>query len=139
MLKLADAPLGEFRGAQETGRHEFVAWDEDVPVGYIDCGTFDCWTTWEGGPDGRGVVGVIDEPSGGMAYVTDPAQRNRGYGTEMVLSLMRLPELGHVQFFGAGVEPENTASVRCLLAAGFRPLDPVADWEGIVYYGRRRP
>jgi RimJ/RimL family protein N-acetyltransferase len=138
MLKLADSPLGEFRGAQETGRHLFLAWDEGAPVGYIDCGTFDRWATWEGGPDGRGVVSAIDEPSGDMAYVTDPARRRQGYGVAMILALMEAPELRHVALFAAGIEPENTASVGCLRSAGYQPLDPVSDWEGIVYYVRRR-
>jgi RimJ/RimL family protein N-acetyltransferase len=138
ILDLAHAPLGEFRGAQETGRHEFVAWDEDVPVGYVDCGTFDRWATWEGGSGGRGVVGVIDEPSGSIAYVTDPAMRRRGYAVEMVLSLMRVSSLMHVSLFAAGIEPENIASVHCVTSAGFQPLDPVPDWEGIVYYVKRR-
>ncbi|MGD0395058.1 MAG: GNAT family N-acetyltransferase [Acidimicrobiales bacterium] len=137
-LELADAPLGEFRGAQETGRHRFLAWDKDVPVGYVDCGTFDRWATWDGGPDGRGVVSVIDAPSGSIAYVTDPALRRRGHGVDMILSLMQVPPLAHVSLFAAGIEPENTASVLCLLSAGFRPLDPAPDWEGIVYYARSR-
>ena len=138
-LALSSAPLGEFRGAQERGSYRFLAWDGDVPVGYVDCGTFHRWTTWEGGPGGRGVVGVIDEPSGAIAYVTDPAQRRTGYGVAMILTLMELGVLEHVLLFAAGIEPENTASVRCLLSAGFQPLDPVSDWEGIVYYARRRP
>ena len=137
-LELAEAPLGEFRGAQETGRYRFLAWDKDVPVGYVDCGTFDRWATWEAGPGGRGVVSAIDEPSGSIAYVTAPALRRRGYGIDMILSLMRVSPLVHVSLFAAGVEPENTASVQSLISAGFRPLDPVPDWEGIVYYVRRR-
>jgi RimJ/RimL family protein N-acetyltransferase len=139
-LELVDAPLGEFRGAQETGSYQFLAWDGDAPVGYIDCGTCDRWTTWEGGQGGRGVVSVIDEPSGGLAYVTDPALRRRGYGVGMMLALLQVPALEHVALFAAGVEPDNTASVRCLLSAGFGPLDPEAgaDWEGYVYYARRR-
>ena len=137
-LDLANAPLGEFRGAQETGRYEFLAWDKDVPVGYVDCGTFDRWATWEGGTGGRGVVSVIDEPSGSIAYVSDPTLRRRGYGVGMILSLMRVSPLEEVSLFAAGIEPENTASVQCLLSAGFWPLDPVPDWEGIVYYARRR-
>jgi RimJ/RimL family protein N-acetyltransferase len=137
-LDLADAPLGEFRGAQETGRYRFIAWVEDRPVGYVDCGTFDRWATWEGGPGGRGVVSVIEEPSGGIAYVVAPALRRRGYGANMVLELMGAPALEHVSLFAAGIEPDNTASVRCLLSAGFQPIDPVVDWEGIVYYARRR-
>ena len=34
-----------------------------MPVGYIDCGTFDRWTTW----DGNQVLEVVDVPSGGLA------------------------------------------------------------------------
>jgi RimJ/RimL family protein N-acetyltransferase len=124
-LELAETPLGEFRGARETGRYRFSAWDKDVPVGYMDCGTFDPWATWDGGPGGRGVVSVIDEPSGSTAYVTEPARRRMGYAAEMIRSLMRVPPLVHVSLFAAGIEPENIASVQCLLSAGFHPLEPV--------------
>jgi RimJ/RimL family protein N-acetyltransferase len=137
-LDLSDAPLGEFRGARETGSYRFLARDKDTPVGYVDCGTFDRWTTWEGRLEGRGVVGVIEEPSCAIAYVTDPTQRRKGYGAEMILALMEMDALEHVTLFAAGIETENTASVRCLLSAGFQPLDPAGDWEGIVYYARRR-
>ena len=137
MLDPSDAPFGEFRGAQETGSYRLLAWDKGVPVGYVDCGTFDRWTTWEGGPGGRDEVGVIDEPSGAVAYDIDPAQRRKGYGAEMILALMGMDALENVTLFAAGIKPENTASVGCLLLAGFRPLDPLRDWEGIVYYARR--
>lgn len=83
-------------------------------------------------------MGVIDEPSGAIAYVTDPAKRRRGYGVDMLLTVMEVPALEDVSLFAAGIEPENTASVRCLLSAGFYPLDSVSDWEGMVYYARRR-
>jgi hypothetical protein len=56
----------------------------------------------------------------------------------MALVMMGAPALQHGSLFEAGIEPENTASVRCLLSEGFPPLDPVADWEGIVYCARRR-
>ncbi|HEY2215250.1 MAG TPA: GNAT family N-acetyltransferase [Acidimicrobiales bacterium] len=137
MLKLADRPLGEFRGALETGRYHFLAWDGDTPVGYIDFDTYDRWATWEGGVDGRGVVDIIDLPSGAMAYVVDPDQRQMGNGAQMVQALMEIPDLSHIRLFAAGIELENAASVQCLLAAGFEPLDPVPDWEGIVYYARK--
>jgi RimJ/RimL family protein N-acetyltransferase len=52
----------------------------------------------------------------------------------MVRALLGLPELAGVKVFGAGVDPDNLASSRCLLACGFHPLDPQPDWEGIVYY-----
>ena len=84
MLDLAGRPLGEFRGAIETGRYHWLAWERDTAVGYIHCGTYDRWTTWEGGPSGRGVTGTIPVPSGSISYVVDPALRRRGYATAMI-------------------------------------------------------
>jgi len=134
MLDLADRPLDEFRGAAQTGRHHWLAWANGTAVGYIDCETYDRWTTWEGGPGGRGVTATIPVPSAGIAYVIDPAHRRRGYATAMITAVTTMPELAHVELFAAGVEPGNTASVGCLRKAGFRPLSPEPDWEGIVYY-----
>jgi RimJ/RimL family protein N-acetyltransferase len=134
MLNLADRPLGEFRGATETRRHHWLAWANGTVVGYTACDTYDRWTTWEGGPGGRGVTATIPVSSAGIAYVVDPAQRRRGYGTAMITAVTAMPELAHVELFAAGVEPENTASVGCLRKAGFRPLSPEPDWEGTVYY-----
>jgi RimJ/RimL family protein N-acetyltransferase len=137
-IALVDAPLSEYRGARETKRDRFVAWDGECPVGYIDCGTYDRWATWEGGTGGRGVIAVIEVPSAAIAYVVDPMLRRRGYGVEMIHALTGMPELEHVGLFGAGVEPQNTASIQCLRSAGFSPLDSVPDWEGMVYYVRAK-
>ena len=134
MLDLAAGPLDEFRGAAQTGRHYWLAWANGTAVGYIDCETYDRWTTWEGGPGGRGVTATIPVPSAGIAYVIDPAHRRRGYATAMITAVTTMPELAHVELFAAGVEPGNTASIGCLRKAGFRPLSPEPDWEGIVYY-----
>jgi RimJ/RimL family protein N-acetyltransferase len=138
MLDLADRPLSEFRGAVETSRHRWLAWDNRTPVGYIDCGTYDRWTTWEGGPAGRGVTDTIPVPCGSIAYVVDPGHRRRGYATAMITAVTTMPELAHIEFFTAGIEPENTASAGCLRDAGFQPLRPEPDWEGIVYYALSR-
>ena len=134
MLDLADRPLAEFRGGIETGRYRWLAWEGDTAVGYIDCGTYDRWATWEGGPGGRGVTGTVPVPSGTISYVVDPALRRRGYAAAMITAVMTMPELAHIALFTAGVEPANAGSAGCLLKAGFRPLNPAPDWEGIVYY-----
>ncbi|HET8583851.1 MAG TPA: GNAT family N-acetyltransferase [Jatrophihabitans sp.] len=134
MLALATRPLGEFRGASEMGRFRWIGWSDDVPVGYVDAGTFDRWTTW----DGERVVGVMDWPCTTLAFVVAPTLRRRGYGTALLDAMLAAPELGHVELFGAGVEPGNVASVGCLLRAGFRALDADPDWEGFVYYVRSR-
>jgi RimJ/RimL family protein N-acetyltransferase len=139
VLDLADRPPGEFRGAIETGRHAWLAWDGDTAAGYIGATTTDRWTTWDGSPGGRGVTGTITVPAANIGYVVDPALRCRGYGTAMVGALMTHPELARVSLFVAGVEPANTGSVRCLIGNGFQPLDPEPDWEGTVYYTRPRP
>jgi RimJ/RimL family protein N-acetyltransferase len=137
ILGLADRPLGEYRGAAETGRYNWLAWEGGTAIGYIGCDTYDRWTTWDGAPGGGGVTGAIEVPAANLSYVVDPALRGRGRGTAMINAALGAPELAHVALFGAGVEPANAASVRCLLKAAFAPLDPAPDWEGIVYYTRR--
>jgi RimJ/RimL family protein N-acetyltransferase len=137
-LVLTGHPLGEYRGAAETGSHDWLATDDELVVGYIGCGTYDRWTTWEGGPGGRGVTAAIDVPSANVSYVVDPARRRRGYCVAMIAALLARPELAHVELFAAGVEPANAGSVACLLTAGFRLADPEPDADGVVYYLHRR-
>jgi ribosomal protein S18 acetylase RimI-like enzyme len=134
-LERAEEPLGEFRGAVQTGQFRWLAWHDSRAVGYIDCGTYDRWTTWD--PE-RGVVATIPVASGAIAYVVDPGLRGRGYATLMISHLTGEPEVAGVELFGAGVEPSNVASVKSLLNAGFEILDPQPDFEGIVYYALRR-
>ena len=139
VLDLHERPLEEYRGAAETGRHSWLAWDGDVAVGYAGCDTYDRWTTWDGAPGGRGVVSTVPVPAANISYVVDPDLRRRGYGASVIAALLASPALAHVALFAAGVEPANTGSVRCLLRNGFQPLGPDPDWEGIVYYAKRRP
>ena len=134
MLDLAGRPLGEFRGAKETGRFRWLAWDGETPVGYLDCGTFDRWTTW----DKDDITETVDVPSGGLALTVGPACRRVGYGREMLNALFEAPEVAEIQLFGGGVEPENVPCVACLKAAGFSQQDREPDFEGMVYFVRRR-
>jgi RimJ/RimL family protein N-acetyltransferase len=139
ILDLAGSPLGEFRGAVETGRHAWLAWHGGTPVGFIDCGTTDRWTTWEGGPNGRGVMATVPRPTANISYVVNPAVRQRGYGTAIIRELLIHPELAHIKLFAAGIDSGNVASIRCARAAGFTPLSSEPDWEGVVYYVTNRP
>ena len=86
ILDRASIPLGEFRGVVEAGCYVWLAWDGDGPIGFIDCGTTDRWTTWEGGRNGRGVIATVLLPSANISYLVDPAVRRRGYGTAIVRS-----------------------------------------------------
>ncbi len=53
-------------------------------------------------------------------------------------AVLAVPELKHIKLFVAGIEPANAGSVGCLCKAGFQPLQPEPDWEGVVYYARLR-
>lgn len=134
MLDLADGPSGEFRGATELGHFRWLASDGHVPVGYIDCGTFDRWTSW----DGNKVVRAIEVPSGAVAFTVAPGCRRLAYGREMLFALFETPEVSDIELFGAGVQSENIASIRCLRAAGFSLESEDPDFEGMLYFIRRR-
>ena len=79
---------------------------------------------------------AIPVPAASISYVVDPALRRRGYCAAMVEAVMNLPELSGIRLFAVGVEPANAGSAGCLRRAGFHPLHPEPDWEGIVYYLR---
>lgn len=124
----------EFRGARETGAYRYLVRAGGVAVGYVDCGTFDRWTICDRGSSGIVVSDAIEVPSGAIAFVAAPALRRRGFGRAMIAALTGLPELASVELFGAGVEPENVASIRCLEAAGFCLQAQEPDFEGMLYY-----
>jgi RimJ/RimL family protein N-acetyltransferase len=139
VLDLDERPLDEYRGAAETGSYNWLAWEGDTAVGYAGCGTYDRCTTWDGSPDGRGVVRTLHVPTANISYAVDPALRRQGYGTSVIAAMLTCPQLAHISLFVAGVEPANAGSISCLLKNGFQPLDPTPDWEGTVYYAKRRP
>ena len=137
MLQRADQVVGEeFRGAVQTGVYRYLAQCDGHAFGYVDCGTFDRCTVYGGeGPDRPIITDSTDVATGSIAFVVDPAMRCGGLGRAMINALMRQPELSFVELFEAGVEPENTASRRCLEAAGFRLRSGQPDCEGMLYDG----
>lgn len=140
MLANADRSIGTtFRGATQVGTDHYLALAADNPVGYIDCGTFDRCTVYGGeGPVGPIITESIDVATGSIAFVIDPRVRRRGLGRAMIVALTEQPELHLVELFEAGVEPANTASRRCLEAAGFGVRSEEPDGEGMLYYRARR-
>jgi RimJ/RimL family protein N-acetyltransferase len=84
------------------------------------------------------VVRTIDVPSGALAFTVPPAYRGRGYCQQILHAVFDAPEVADIAVFGAGVEPENRASSACLRAAGFSQENEEPDFEGMVYFVRRR-
>jgi RimJ/RimL family protein N-acetyltransferase len=74
----------------------------------------------------------------GLAYVVDPRQWRRGYGTAALRAAVDEPEVADVVLFAAGIEPDNVASARCAASAGLLPDSDVPDWEGMIHHIRRR-
>ena len=87
---------------------------------------------------GDNITGTIDVPSGGLALTLGPACRRRGYGRQMLNALFEAAEVADIELFGGGVEPEIVPCLACLKAAGFSQQDPEPDFEGMVYFVRRR-
>jgi GNAT superfamily N-acetyltransferase len=141
MLDHSERAVGEiFRGATQTAAHHYLAEVDGRAVGYIDCGTFDRATVYGGqGPDGPVITESIDLATGSIAFAVDPALRRRGVGLVMIAALLARPELAFVEWFEAGVEPDNRACRRCLERAGFCVRSPEPDCEGMLYYRAARP
>lgn len=124
-----------FRGAWQTAADHFLALAAGVPVGYVDCGTFDRRAVYGGeGQDGPITLETIEAITGAIAFTTDPARRREGLATLMIRALIDHPDLSTVELFEAGVEPENHASRRTLEAAGFHLRSPEPDCEEMLYY-----
>jgi RimJ/RimL family protein N-acetyltransferase len=140
MLDRAGRVVGEeFRGAVQTGAYRYLARSENRAIGYVDCGTFDRCTVYGGaGPDGPIITDAIGVATGSIAFVIDPDLRRRGLGRAMITAVVQRPELRFVELFEAGVAPGNTASRRCLEAAGFHVRSHQPDCEEMLYYRARR-
>ncbi len=127
----------EFRGRRVLRGHSWVVLAGGVPVGQIGGEVYDRWCRYRETPGGPVVDRVEPGPAMGLAYVVDPRRHRRGYGTAALLAVVGAPDVADV-VVAAGIEPENTASLRCAAAAGFHVDDPEPDWEGIVHHLRRR-
>jgi RimJ/RimL family protein N-acetyltransferase len=136
MLALAERSAGTmFRGARQLDSHHYLALASGTPAGYIDCGTFDRCTVFGGeGPDGPIILETISAVTGAIAFVIAPELRGRGLGRAMIAAMVARSELRDVELFEAGVDPQNTASRRCLEAAGFELGAEGPDVEGMLYY-----
>ncbi|MCA9348922.1 GNAT family N-acetyltransferase [Candidatus Saccharibacteria bacterium] len=133
--RLLSEPVGtEFRGAKRISYHPYIVTEDEKAVGFIDAGISDKYVVW--GIDASGEQGVLsaeDVLTAGITFMVDPAQRGKGLAAKMLRNLLDMPELANVVVFEAGVEPDNQASVKSLMKAGFEPEGEV-DFEGMQYY-----
>lgn len=141
MLANAERAVGtDFRGARQTTADHFLALVDGVPVGYVDCGTFDRCAVYGGeSQDGPIIRETIEAVTGAIAFTIDPARRRQGLATKMIRALIDHPDLHNVALFEAGVDPENHASRRTLEAAGFHLRSSEPDCEEMLYYERWAP
>ncbi|MGH2650403.1 MAG: GNAT family N-acetyltransferase [Actinomycetota bacterium] len=69
-----------------------------------------------------------------LAFVVDPLSWRQGYCKAMARAVLDRPEVADIQVFGAGVEPDNEGSIRCLEALSFVRASEQPDFEGMLYY-----
>ena len=82
-------------------------------------------------------ISAADEEQS-LAFLVNPALRSQGYGQQMLRALLTQPELDSIQCWQVGVEPDNIASQKCLLAVGFRQEGNLPDAEGFLSFVKNR-
>ena len=110
-------------------------------LGYVRCtpGVF-AWMVFEtGSAIGHIQMDVATEAGARIGYVgflTRPDLRNLGHGRRMLGALAEQPEASDLDRLVAKVEPDNHASQRCLLAAGWQRDECGPDEDGFHTYVR---
>ena len=86
--------------------------------------------------NGRALAVVqLDEDTDQRGYVmlvVAPAERGYGHGRRILRALLARPELAQLRVIAGGIDPQNAASLRCVLAAGFVLASPEPDAEGML-------
>jgi RimJ/RimL family protein N-acetyltransferase len=81
------------------------------------------------------LIGFLDiEIDGDVASIAlgiKPALRGQGYGKTLIVEMMSLPELQNIKKLKAGVELENLACQKVLIANGFTK---VGEDDGIIEF-----
>ena len=90
------------------------------------------------GGDGYAIGHVqLDEEAdhrASIALVVKPGKRNRGHGRQILRALLALPEIAHLRAIEGMIKPENVASLRCCLAAGFVQASASPDADGLFKF-----
>ncbi|WP_449396647.1 GNAT family N-acetyltransferase [Devosia riboflavina] len=102
---------------QGPDRQLYLALDETIPVGLLDCETY---------PD----------KSASFAVVTAPEMRKHGIGRAILAALMAEPSYSHIVRFFVGIERGNIASAALMLRCGF--VEGEEDEDGFTDFEYRR-
>jgi len=139
IFRLLSEPVGtEFRGAHRLACYAYVAYGGQSPIGFIDASVTDKYVEYGGESDGQPIyLSSEDKITCAISFAVNPTERQKGYGTAILHALIDQPELKNVKIFEAGVEPENTGSIRTLEATGFTS-NYESDFEGMYYFFLRR-
>lgn len=109
---------GESLALRGPSRQCYLALAEGRPVGLVDIESY---------PDGRA----------SFAYVTAPAERGRGFGRQMIETVIAAPAHAAIKEFFVGVESGNVVSERLVRGAGFVQVS-AEDADSFTYWARRR-
>jgi len=69
---------------------------------------------------------------GSLAIFVKPGERGLGHGRQILRALLARPEVAQLQALEAFIDPENVASLRCCLAAGFVQTSATPDADGLL-------
>ncbi|MFN8420338.1 MAG: GNAT family N-acetyltransferase [Anaerolineae bacterium] len=104
-----------FAYVNTTGNFAWLIFANDIAVGYVQ-------------------FGYEREASGSFAFAVNPSLRGQGYGKRILHALLQRPEVLGLNTLEGFVEPDNIASQRCLIAAGFRLVSETPDEEGMLKF-----
>lgn len=93
------------------------------------------WMVYDGDqPVGVMQVDIKPELIAYFGFETNPALRRRGYGRRMLRALAQILDPARVRQLIGEVETDNTASIGCMLSAGFALRSPEPDADGFLTY-----
>ncbi|MGG4321346.1 GNAT family N-acetyltransferase [Bacillus sonorensis] len=88
-------------------------------------------------PVGAVMVEVEEDCTGNIALLVDPFLRGKGYGKAMLKRAMRLPEMGQVKKWFAGIEEDHHICLRCFQSMGYIFENEHPDEDGfysLIYF-----
>jgi RimJ/RimL family protein N-acetyltransferase len=72
--------------------------------------------------------------TGSACLCVNPQLHNQGYGKSILRAFLQRPEVTRLRQLEVTIEPDNIASQRCFLHAGFIQVSEVPDDEGFLHF-----